>query len=166
MDTGKVKWFNHSKGFGFIVPEEGDDLFVHVTNIDPADKNRIKDGDPVEFWIGKSRRGPYAYDVTVLTPERLKAREIRIAEQKAASKAFYEYDWDRTWSENQINHINRWGVIGCIEQQMKESMWWMDRLCDHVHRWSPNYVPPKYNGLHYEDVIGYYDVYGMWVELR
>jgi len=151
MDTGKVKWFNHSKGFGFIVTDKGDDLFVHVTKIDPADSKRIKDGDPVEFWVGKGRRGQYAYDVRVLTTERLKAREIRIAEQKEFSRKFYEYDWDRRFTEHQVNHVNRWGVIGCIEQQMKESMWWMDRLCYHVGRWSPNYVPPKITNRGYGD---------------
>jgi len=65
MATGKVKWFNHAKGFGFIVPEEGDDLFVHVTNIDPADKKRITDGDPVEFDVRPGRKGEEAYNVRV-----------------------------------------------------------------------------------------------------
>ncbi len=65
MAQGKVKWFNHAKGFGFIVPESGDDLFVHVTNIDPADKKRINDGDPVEFEVRPGRKGEEAYNVRV-----------------------------------------------------------------------------------------------------
>jgi len=65
MATGKVKWFNHAKGFGFIVPEEGEDLFVHVTNIDPSDSKRINDGDPVEFEVRPGRKGEEAYNVRV-----------------------------------------------------------------------------------------------------
>ena len=66
MAEGKVKWFNHAKGFGFIVPEEGDDLFVHVTNVDPADSKRIADGDPVEFDVRPGRKGEEAYNVRVV----------------------------------------------------------------------------------------------------
>ena len=65
MSTGTVKWFNHAKGFGFIRPEDGDDLFVHVTNVDPADKHRIADDDPVEFDVRPGRKGEEAYNVRV-----------------------------------------------------------------------------------------------------
>ena len=65
MATGKVKWFNNAKGFGFIVPESGDDLFVHVTNVDPADAQRITDGDDVEFDVRPGRKGEEAYNVRV-----------------------------------------------------------------------------------------------------
>ena len=65
MPTGTVKWFNHAKGFGFIKPEEGDDLFVHVTNVDVADKHRITDNDPVEFEVRPGRKGEEAYNVRV-----------------------------------------------------------------------------------------------------
>jgi len=65
MATGTVKWFNHAKGFGFIRPENGEDLFVHVTSVDPADKDRITDGDPVEFEVRPGRKGQEAYNVRV-----------------------------------------------------------------------------------------------------
>ncbi len=65
MATGKVKWFNHDKGFGFIAPEEGDDLFVHMSNIDADDARRITDDDPVEFDVRPGRKGEEAYNVRV-----------------------------------------------------------------------------------------------------
>lgn len=66
MATGTVKWFNHTKGFGFIRPEEGEDLFIHVTNIDQADAKQIADGDPVEFEVRPGRKGQEAYNVRVV----------------------------------------------------------------------------------------------------
>lgn len=139
MATGKVKWFNHAKGFGFIVPESGDDLFVHVTNIYHADRKRINDGDTVEFFTRSGRRGQYAYCVRILTMETKEEQEERVA----YNRKFDEYDWDRTWSMNQINHAETWGVIGCLKRQMRDSVAWSNQLRYHVERWSPHYVPPK-----------------------
>ena len=60
MENGTVKWFNHTKGFGFIERENEDkDLFDHKTEID----GRIRDGDKVEFDIGESEKGPNAVKV-------------------------------------------------------------------------------------------------------
>jgi len=60
METGTVKWFNQSKGFGFI-EREGDekDLFAHKTEVE----GDINDGDKVEFDIGESEKGPNATKV-------------------------------------------------------------------------------------------------------
>ena len=55
METGNVKWFNQSKGFGFIERENEDkDLFVHMTEV----QGQINDGDKVEFEIGETEKGP------------------------------------------------------------------------------------------------------------
>ena len=59
MATGTVKWFNYVKGFGFIGREEGDDLFVHTTELE----GRIGEGDLVEFEVGESPKGPNAVNV-------------------------------------------------------------------------------------------------------
>ena len=61
MSTGKVKFFDEVKGFGFITPDSGEkDLFVHMTGI--ASGN-ISDGDAVEFEIGEGQKGPCAVQV-------------------------------------------------------------------------------------------------------
>ena len=59
METGTVKWFNRTKGFGFIERESGDDLFVHKSSIEGF----INEGDKVEFEIGEGQKGPNATNV-------------------------------------------------------------------------------------------------------
>lgn len=59
MSTGTVKWFNSSKGFGFIEQAGGDDLFVHKNDV----QGSINDGDNVEFEIGEGPKGPCATNV-------------------------------------------------------------------------------------------------------
>lgn len=62
MTTGIVKFFNRTKNFGFITPEDGSkDVFVHGTNVIGES---IADGDTVTFELGEGRKGPEAKDVT------------------------------------------------------------------------------------------------------
>jgi CspA family cold shock protein len=64
MADGTVKWFNDSKGYGFITPDEGSkDLFVHHSNIAGDGYKSLDDGQQVEFEIGAGRKGPEALNV-------------------------------------------------------------------------------------------------------
>lgn len=64
MKTGTVKFFNESKGFGFITDEAtGQDIFVHISGINTKD---IKDGDKVSFVESDGKKGKIAIDVEVL----------------------------------------------------------------------------------------------------
>ena len=64
MSTGTVKWFNSSKGYGFIIPDEGgDDLFVHHSEIKTDGYASLNEGQKVEFEIGQGKKGPCATNV-------------------------------------------------------------------------------------------------------
>ena len=65
--TGKVKWFNSAKGFGFITPEDGGkDIFVHFSAISGDAFRELSEGDSVEFELNDGKKGPEAQNVTVL----------------------------------------------------------------------------------------------------
>jgi len=63
MATGKVKWFNDSKGFGFIEVDGGGDVFVHHTDIQGAGLKSLAEGQNVKFEIVKGEKGPPATNV-------------------------------------------------------------------------------------------------------
>ncbi|MFQ6000876.1 MAG: cold shock domain-containing protein [Anaerolineae bacterium] len=63
---GTVKWFNGSKGYGFITPEEGPDVFVHYSSIQADGFRSLQEGDQVEFTIESSPKGPQATNVVRL----------------------------------------------------------------------------------------------------
>jgi cold shock protein len=64
MATGTVKWFNDSKGYGFITPDEGDkDLFVHHSNIAGSGFRSLTEGTKVEYEAREGQKGPEATDV-------------------------------------------------------------------------------------------------------
>ncbi|MCP3676811.1 MAG: cold-shock protein [Deltaproteobacteria bacterium] len=63
MATGKVKWFNDTKGYGFIEQDSGDDIFVHYSAITGEGFKTLKEGDEVEFEVTDGTKGPQAVDV-------------------------------------------------------------------------------------------------------
>jgi CspA family cold shock protein len=67
VPTGKVKWFNADKGFGFLAEDEGEDVFVHRDAL-PTGVTELKPGQRVEFGIVQGRKGNQALSVRVLDP--------------------------------------------------------------------------------------------------
>jgi CspA family cold shock protein len=63
---GTVKWFNGSKGFGFIEQDAGGDVFVHYTAINSDGFRNLEEGQRVEFVVTEGQKGPQAQDVTVI----------------------------------------------------------------------------------------------------
>lgn len=63
---GTVKFFNTEKGFGFISRPDGDDIFVHFSNITGDGFKNLEEGQTVEFEIGEGRKGPEAQNVRVV----------------------------------------------------------------------------------------------------
>lgn len=66
METGKVKWFNAEKGYGFITDENNKDIFVHYSAINSDGFKTLEEGQTVSFEIANEQRGPQASNVTVL----------------------------------------------------------------------------------------------------
>ena len=64
--TGAVKWFNESKGFGFIEREDGPDVFVHFSAIKGDGFKTLAEGQKVEFSVSDGQKGPQADDVVPL----------------------------------------------------------------------------------------------------
>ncbi len=67
-ETGTVKWFNRSKGYGFIERENGPDVFVHYSAIRGEGFRNLYEGERVEFTVEVDPRGPQASDVVSLSP--------------------------------------------------------------------------------------------------
>lgn len=65
-DSGQVKWFNSSKGFGFITRDDGQDVFVHFRSIRGEGRRFLRDGQRVAFETGQGEKGLQAEDVEVL----------------------------------------------------------------------------------------------------
>ncbi|MFY9214936.1 MAG: cold-shock protein [Tissierellaceae bacterium] len=66
MVKGTVKWFDASKGFGFLSTEEGEDVFVHFSAIEGDGFKTLEEGAPVEFEIVEAEKGPQATNVVKL----------------------------------------------------------------------------------------------------
>jgi cold shock protein len=66
MNKGTVKWFNKVKGYGFISTEDGDDIFVHYSEIQTDGFKQLKEGEKVEFEVVNSKKGPAAAKVKMI----------------------------------------------------------------------------------------------------
>ena len=64
--TGTVKWFNESKGFGFIQQDDGPDVFAHFSNIVGNGFKTLTDGQKVEFTVTDGAKGPQASNIVAL----------------------------------------------------------------------------------------------------
>jgi CspA family cold shock protein len=69
MTVGTVKWFNADKGFGFISPESGPDVFVHFSAIQTSGYRSLDEGQTVEFDVVDGPKGPQAANVRPATAE-------------------------------------------------------------------------------------------------
>jgi CspA family cold shock protein len=67
VPTGKVKWYDAEKGFGFLSQEEGEDVYVRASAL-PEGVEGLKAGQRVEFGVASGRRGPQALSVTLIDP--------------------------------------------------------------------------------------------------
>lgn len=81
VPTGKVKWYDPAKGFGFLTQEDGEDVYLPESAL-PVGTSTIKPGQKVEFGMAVGRRGPQALTVTIIGP----APSI-VASTKAAAQA-------------------------------------------------------------------------------
>ena len=66
MSKGTVKWFNNQKGYGFIIDESGQDVFVHYTGILVEGFRTVSEGQQVEFDLVDSPKGPQAINVKII----------------------------------------------------------------------------------------------------
>ena len=65
-ETGTIKWFDPSKGYGFLVRDKGGDLFVHLRAIKPEDRRKVRENSRVKFSIEDSEKGPEATRITII----------------------------------------------------------------------------------------------------
>lgn len=83
MPTGKVKWYDQDKGFGFLADDDGGDVFLHANAL-PEGAGPLKPGTRVEFGIVEGRRGNQALSVRVLDPAPSVAQAVAAKHRKPA----------------------------------------------------------------------------------
>ena len=85
MPTGKVKWYDAEKGFGFISGDDGEDVFLHANAL-PEGTSTLKGGTRVDYGIVEGRRGAQALSVTVLDAPPSVAKNLRQRDRKPADE--------------------------------------------------------------------------------
>ncbi|MEZ5210959.1 MULTISPECIES: cold-shock protein [unclassified Gordonia (in: high G+C Gram-positive bacteria)] len=85
MPTGRVKWYDSEKGFGFLSQEDGEDVYVRASALSDGAEG-LKAGQRVEFDMAAGRRGPQALRVTVLEAAPSVARNVRETQQAATKR--------------------------------------------------------------------------------
>lgn len=81
MPSGKVKWYDTDKGFGFATSDEGEDIFVHASAL-PAGSTALKPGQRIEFGVAEGRRGTQALSVRLLEPPPSVAKAVAKAARR------------------------------------------------------------------------------------
>ena len=85
VPTGKVKWYDVDKGFGFLSQDEGEDVYVRASAL-PSGVEGLRAGQRVEFGMAAGRRGPQALSVTVLDPAPSVRQNVAAARKETAKK--------------------------------------------------------------------------------
>ena len=65
-ETGKIKWFDPSKGYGFLIRDKGGDLFVHLRSIKPEDRRKLRENTRVRFAVEETEKGPQAEKIRII----------------------------------------------------------------------------------------------------
>ena len=65
-ETGKIKWFDPSKGYGFLIRDKGGDLFVHLRSVKPEDRRKLRENTRVRFTVEETEKGPQAEKIRII----------------------------------------------------------------------------------------------------
>ena len=65
-ETGTIKWFDPSKGYGFLIRDKGGDLFVHLRSVQSTDRRKLKENTRVRFSVENSEKGPQAENIRII----------------------------------------------------------------------------------------------------
>ncbi len=65
-ETGTIKWFDPSKGYGFLVRDKGGDLFVHLRSVQSQDRRKLKENTRVRFSVEDTEKGPQAENIRII----------------------------------------------------------------------------------------------------
>jgi CspA family cold shock protein len=65
-ETGTIKWFDPSKGYGFLIRDKGGDLFVHLRSVQTQDRRKLKENTRVRFSVENTEKGPQAENIRII----------------------------------------------------------------------------------------------------